>query len=125
MRLEQFKVQELAPDVIRGSRFTLRDAAQDAAPQGERPKENPEPCPEQRRRIGTRNPEQQRNAVKRPPSVWQVIAGVILLSSLGCGKSEQPQARLPEVQVVQVEQKDVPIPNEWVGTLEGGGQRAD
>jgi membrane fusion protein (multidrug efflux system) len=44
---------------------------------------------------------------------------VILLSSLGCGKSEQPQARPPEVEVVQVEQKDVPIWNEWVGTLDG------
>ena len=38
---------------------------------------------------------------------------------LGCGKSEQQQARPPEVEVVQVEQKDVPIYNEWVGTLEG------
>ena len=44
---------------------------------------------------------------------------MILLSSLGCGKSEQPQAHPPEVAVVQVEQKDVPIWNEWVGTLEG------
>ncbi|HEV8724488.1 MAG TPA: efflux RND transporter periplasmic adaptor subunit [Candidatus Binatia bacterium] len=44
---------------------------------------------------------------------------MILLSSLGCGKSEQPQARPPEVEVVQVEQKDVPIWNEWVGTLDG------
>ena len=44
---------------------------------------------------------------------------MILLSSLGCGKSEQPQARPLEVEVVQVEQKDVPIWNEWVGTLEG------
>src|SRR5919108_2521898 len=57
--------------------------------------------------------------VKRYPSVWHVFASVILLSSLGCGKSEQPQARPPEVQVVQVEQKDVPIYSEWVGTLEG------
>ena len=57
--------------------------------------------------------------VKRRPPFWQVIASVILLSSLGCGKSEQPQARPPEVEVVQVEQKDVPIWNEWVGTLEG------
>ena len=57
--------------------------------------------------------------VKRRPTVWQVIASVILLSSLGCGKSEQPQARPPEVEVVQVEQKDVPIWNDWVGTLEG------
>src|SRR5438552_12692971 len=57
--------------------------------------------------------------VKRCSSVWQVIATVILLGSVGCGKSDQPQARPPEVEVVQVEQKDVPIWNEWVGTLEG------
>src|SRR5438132_7385880 len=57
--------------------------------------------------------------VKRRPSVWRVIASVILLSSVGCGKSEQSQARPPEVEVVQVEQKDVPISKEWVGTLEG------
>src|SRR5437773_400619 len=50
---------------------------------------------------------------------WQVIATVILLGSVGCGKVEPPQARPPEVEVVQVEQKDVPIWNEWVGTLEG------
>src|SRR5438093_8527790 len=50
---------------------------------------------------------------------WQVIATVILLGSVGCGKSDQPQARPPEVEVVQVEQKDVPIWNEWVGTLDG------
>ena len=57
--------------------------------------------------------------VKRPPRFWQVVASVILLSSVGCGKSQQPQAHPPEVAVVQVEQKDVPIWNEWVGTLEG------
>src|SRR5437762_6854139 len=57
--------------------------------------------------------------VKRRRSVWWVIASVILLSSVGCGKSEQPQARPPEVEVVRVEQRDVPIWNEWVGTLEG------
>ncbi len=57
--------------------------------------------------------------VKRRPRFWQVLASVILLSSLGCGKSEQPQARPPEVEVIQVEQKDVPIWNEWVGTLDG------
>jgi hypothetical protein len=42
--------------------------------------------------------------VKRRPPFWQVIASVILLSSVGCGKSEQPQARPPEVEVVHVEQ---------------------
>ena len=57
--------------------------------------------------------------VKRRPRFCQVVATVILLSSIGCGKSEPPQARPPEVEVVRVEQKDVPIWNEWVGTLEG------
>jgi RND family efflux transporter MFP subunit len=57
--------------------------------------------------------------VKRRPRFWQVIASVILLSSLGCGKSEQPQTHPPEVVVARVEQRDVPIWNEWVGTLEG------
>ncbi len=57
--------------------------------------------------------------VKRRPSVWRVIASVILLSSVGCGKSEQSQARPPEVEVVQVEQKDVSIWKEWIGTLDG------
>jgi membrane fusion protein (multidrug efflux system) len=57
--------------------------------------------------------------VKRCSSVLRVIAIVILLTSLGCGKSEQPQAHPPEVAVVPVEQKDVPIWNEWVGTLDG------
>src|SRR5438445_12585499 len=57
--------------------------------------------------------------VKRRPSVWRVIASVVLLFPAGCGKSEQPQAHPPEVEVVQVEQKDVPISKEWVGTLEG------
>lgn len=57
--------------------------------------------------------------MKRRMKMWRVIAAVTLLGSLGCGKSEQPQARPPEVAVVQVEQRDVPIPNEWIGTLEG------
>jgi RND family efflux transporter MFP subunit len=57
--------------------------------------------------------------VKCRPSLWRIVASVILLSSAGCGKSEESQARPPEVQVAQVEQRDVPIYSEWVGTLEG------
>jgi membrane fusion protein, multidrug efflux system len=47
------------------------------------------------------------------------LASVVLLLCVGCGKSTQPQPRPPEVEVVQVEQKDVPIRKEWIGTLEG------
>ena len=43
----------------------------------------------------------------------------LLFVPVSCGKSEQSQAHPPEVEVVQVEQKDVPISKEWVGTLEG------
>jgi RND family efflux transporter MFP subunit len=58
--------------------------------------------------------------VQRNPRIWPTIVIVaVLLVNGGCGKSEQPQARPPEVEVVQVEQKDVPISKEWVGTLEG------
>jgi membrane fusion protein (multidrug efflux system) len=52
--------------------------------------------------------------------VWRtIIVAAILFLPAGCGKSEQPQARPPDVEVVQVEQKDVPIWKEWIGTLDG------
>jgi RND family efflux transporter MFP subunit len=58
--------------------------------------------------------------MKRKQEMWTALAIVaILLIAGACGKSEQPQPPPPEVEVVQVEQKDVPIYNEWVGTLEG------
>jgi RND family efflux transporter MFP subunit len=46
-----------------------------------------------------------------------VLALVMSLS--GCNRSEEPSARPPEVQVVAVEQRDVPVYRDWVGTLEG------
>ena len=56
----------------------------------------------------------------RKQGIWPAIVIVaVLLVSAGCEKSEQPQPPPPEVEVVHVEQKDVPIYNEWVGTLEG------
>ena len=58
--------------------------------------------------------------VQRNPGIWPAIVIVaVLVVPAGCGKSEQSQARPPEVQVVQVEQKDVPLSKEWVGTLDG------
>jgi len=52
-------------------------------------------------------------------SLAQVMATAILLSSLGCGKSGPSKPPPPDVEVVQVEQKDVPVWNEWIGTLDG------
>ena len=58
--------------------------------------------------------------VQRNLPIWPAIVIVaVLVVPAGCGKSEQSQARPPEVQVVQVEQKDVPIWHEWIGTLDG------
>ncbi|HEY6368785.1 MAG TPA: efflux RND transporter periplasmic adaptor subunit [Candidatus Binatia bacterium] len=57
---------------------------------------------------------------QRNPRLWPTIVIVaILFVSVSCSKSQQSQADPPEVQVVQVEQKDVPIYSEWVGTLDG------
>src|SRR3984893_5663225 len=49
-----------------------------------------------------------------------LVSGVSLLS-IGCGeKSAQAEkAGAVDVEVVQVEQKDVPISGEWIGTLDG------
>src|ERR1043166_604554 len=69
--------------------------------------------------LGTRTPEQRSSAVKYLSPVAQVLAGAILAVFFGCGKSAQPPPSPPEVEVVQVEQKDVPIWKEWIGILEG------
>jgi len=66
--------------------------------------------------------------MKRTPDIYRVkyslparrvLAGAIALFFLGCSNPEQPKPPPPEVVVVQVEQKDVPIRKEWIGTLEG------
>jgi len=58
--------------------------------------------------------------VQRNPGIWLTIVIVAgLLFHSGCGKSEPSQARPPDVGVVRVEQKDVPVWKEWIGTLDG------
>jgi membrane fusion protein (multidrug efflux system) len=42
-----------------------------------------------------------------------------ILSLIGCQKSQQPTTAPPDVEVVEVMQRDVPISKEWVGTLDG------
>jgi len=56
-----------------------------------------------------------------PLSVWLSLAAVLLTASAGCSKRSSGATApvVPDVEVVQVQQKDVPIYNEWIGTLEG------
>jgi len=42
-----------------------------------------------------------------------------ILSLIGCQKAQQPASTTPDVEVVEVLQKDVPIWKEWIGTLDG------
>ncbi len=51
-------------------------------------------------------------------SVLQILLASALLCSSGC-QPEKPAAAPPEVEVVTVIQKDVPITREWVATLTG------
>jgi len=58
---------------------------------------------------------------REPLSVWLSLAAVLLTTSAGCSKRSSGATApvVPDVDVVQVQQKDVPIYNEWIGTLEG------
>ncbi len=47
-----------------------------------------------------------------------LIALIVVLSRLGAKHAAQPQAPF-EVEVAKVEQRDVPIHTEWIGTLDG------
>jgi RND family efflux transporter MFP subunit len=47
----------------------------------------------------------------------ELVTALLLLAS--CKNSEPPPPPIPEVEVVQVIQKNVPIYGEWVGTLDG------
>ncbi|MGH9843767.1 MAG: efflux RND transporter periplasmic adaptor subunit [Blastocatellia bacterium] len=49
------------------------------------------------------------------------LACLSLLMTAGCSKSKPPAQAMPapEVEVVQVEQKDIPIYGEWIGALDG------
>src|SRR5262249_29262898 len=57
-------------------------------------------------------------------SVTSLVFVIVLLVVIGStkgkgGKETPPAARPPGVEVVQVEQKDVPIYSEWIGALDG------
>lgn len=49
-----------------------------------------------------------------------LVGGLLLLGAVGgCGKAPSGPPPVADVQVVPVEQRDVPIIHEWVGTLDG------
>jgi membrane fusion protein (multidrug efflux system) len=75
----------------------------------------PSPNPE----LGTRNTEQRSTLPKYFASVAHVLTSAIVFFCVGCGKSEPPKPPPPDVEVVRVEQRDVPIRKEWIGTLDG------
>ncbi len=52
-------------------------------------------------------------------SAFFAVACVSALSLSACRKEKPASPRAPEVEVVQVVQKDVPIVHEWVGTADG------
>jgi RND family efflux transporter MFP subunit len=57
--------------------------------------------------------------MSRDQKMWRAILVVTPLVFLGCRKAEPAKPAAPEVTVAPVEQKDVPISKEWVGTLDG------
>lgn len=56
-------------------------------------------------------------------NIWDggvlLLAALVSVSASGCSSHAAEAAPTPNVEVVQVEQKDVPIHSEWVGTLDG------
>src|SRR5579864_4451399 len=58
-----------------------------------------------------------------PVMKWMMICLIVssVIGSVGCSSSTQgaKASEPPVVEVVQVEQKDVPIPTEWIGTTDG------
>ena len=53
------------------------------------------------------------------PTLLALLAATAVFGLSGCEKAVPTQSLPPDVEVVAVEQKDVPIYREWVGTLEG------
>ena len=59
--------------------------------------------------------------LKRKTILWAATIPLIVIGLIvaRCSKLKTAQPGPPEVFVAQVEQKDVPIYSEWIGTLEG------
>jgi len=54
------------------------------------------------------------------PYGWLCVICLMLASIAGCKKSTQAaKPQTPDVEVVEVAQKDIPIYGQWIGTLDG------
>ena len=73
------------------------------------------------RRLCERNVECPARAVNYPFSVGVCFTAGLLIAAAGCSKqsSGAPAVVAQDVEVVEVQQKDVPIYSEWIGTLDG------
>src|SRR5262245_28565111 len=58
-------------------------------------------------------------AIRQPAAMRILFLAVLILSAGGCGKKTGASSAPPIVEVVAVEQRDVPIYHDWIGTLEG------
>src|SRR5207245_5769390 len=56
---------------------------------------------------------------KRSSAVFLTVTTVLVLTGCSQSTSATKAPPPPDVEVVQVEQKDVPIYGEWIGTLDG------
>ncbi len=54
-----------------------------------------------------------------PPARWLLAAGMALILLAACTGRQKPAPPVPEVEVVAIVQKDVPVYLEWVGTTDG------
>ena len=58
-------------------------------------------------------------AIKAAAQLAWAMPAVLALVLAGCSKEEAPDAGAPEVLVTPVQQAQVPITNEWIGTVQG------
>jgi membrane fusion protein (multidrug efflux system) len=59
--------------------------------------------------------------VKRKPAAIIIVSAVLLLGPIACSEEKKAAAPAPpqEVEVAEVVQKDVPVYQEWVASMDG------
>jgi RND family efflux transporter MFP subunit len=54
-----------------------------------------------------------------PVGVTVCLINLALIALMGCKRSKQAPPQPPDVEVVEVDQRDVPVYGQWIGTLDG------